>query len=204
MLCYILTDMSNLPNINRRAMSKNDHEPKRPSDKKESELFRRATRDVKPLRHDKHHFPAPKKKPIPQKIFEPIPVRAVWEDHEADPDWSSADDSIYFAKSGIQHKIIRRLKRGNIPIEEMIDLHQQTVDEVMVSVTQFINDCTTQRKRWVCIVHGKGHFSVDQKPVLKNFLNQWLRKNPAVLAFHSAQPQHGGTGALYVLLKREH
>jgi DNA-nicking Smr family endonuclease len=37
--------------------------------------------------------------------------------------------------------------------------------------------------------------------VLKNGVNQWLRRWDSIVAFCSAQPHHGGTGAAYVLLK---
>ena len=171
-------------------------------DNKESELFRKATRDVKPLHQDKHPL-THRKKHRPQKVIEPSPSKATWIAESYESDWLSPEDSIHFAKSGIQHKILQRLKRGNVPIEAKIDLHHQTTDEAMSSVTRFINDCIAQGKRWVCIIHGKGYLSANQKPILKNFLNHWLRKQPLVLAFHSAQPQHGGTGAIYVLLKRK-
>jgi DNA-nicking Smr family endonuclease len=32
-------------------------------------------------------------------------------------------------------------------------------------------------------------------------MNSWLRQHHTVLAFSSAPPRHGGTGALYVLLR---
>jgi DNA-nicking Smr family endonuclease len=51
-------------------------------------------------------------------------------------------------------------------------------------------------------VHGKGNGSWQKQPVLKNKLNQWLRQRDEVLAFCSARPCDGGTGAIYVLLKK--
>ena len=38
--------------------------------------------------------------------------------------------------------------------------------------------------------------------MLKGYVNHWLKELDAVQAFHSAQPQHGGTGAVYVLLRK--
>ena len=56
---------------------------------------------------------------------------------------------------------------------------------------------------WRCvrIIHGKGYRSPDNQPILKNSVNQWLRQHRDVLAFCSAKPADGGTGAVYVLLK---
>jgi len=52
------------------------------------------------------------------------------------------------------------------------------------------------------VVHGKGYSSPNNKPVIKAYVNRWLRESETVLAFHSAQKQDGGTGAVYVLLKK--
>ncbi|EXJ09223.1 Smr domain protein [Nitrincola nitratireducens] len=38
--------------------------------------------------------------------------------------------------------------------------------------------------------------------MIKSCVNDWLQQIPQVLAFTSAQPKDGGTGAVYVLLKR--
>jgi DNA-nicking Smr family endonuclease len=38
--------------------------------------------------------------------------------------------------------------------------------------------------------------------VLKQKVNDWLRQKNEVLAFCSARPNDGGSGAVYVLLKR--
>lgn len=115
-------------------------------------------------------------------------------------DWRKAEDSLHFARTGLQHKVLKRLKRGQITIEDTLDLHRKTTEEAREITRRFIDHCVQMGKRCVCIIHGKGRFS--DKPILKNFMNQWLRQHPMVLAFYSAQPRHGGTGALYVLLKR--
>jgi DNA-nicking Smr family endonuclease len=54
----------------------------------------------------------------------------------------------------------------------------------------------------VRIIHGKGLSSAGKLPVLKGKVDAWLRQMDAVLAFCSARRNDGGTGALYVLLKR--
>jgi DNA-nicking Smr family endonuclease len=57
-------------------------------------------------------------------------------------------------------------------------------------------------KRCVRIIHGKGKSSEGKLPVLKGKVNSWLRQRDEVIAFCSARPSDGGTGAVYVLLKR--
>jgi DNA-nicking Smr family endonuclease len=53
----------------------------------------------------------------------------------------------------------------------------------------------------VRIVHGKGWRSGPGGPVLKGLTDHLLRRRADVLAFASARPADGGTGAVLVLLK---
>ena len=167
----------------------------------EAALFRNNVGEIKPLKQDKYCFP-PKKK----ALFSSSPKTAspdfYYQTYLNLKDWLDAQDSVHFAKSGLQYKLIQRLKQGHVPIEATIDLHRQTIDKAVKNVSRFINDCTIDNKRWILIIHGKGNFSVERKPVLKNFLNQWLRNQSDILAFHSAPSHYGGTGALIILLKK--
>jgi DNA-nicking Smr family endonuclease len=173
--------------------------------KEDAELFRQTIGEIKPLRHNKQHPKSPTKE---KRISAIAPKRKAltgaesWLTYLAPEDWLDPEDSLHFAKTGVQHKIIQQLKRGQIPLEARLDLHRQTLNEAMTTVTNFIDICVKQGKRCVCIIHGKGRISANAKPVLKNFLNQFLRQHTQVLAFQSTIPKHGGTGAVYVLLKR--
>ncbi len=122
-------------------------------------------------------------------------------DYLAPDDWLSAEDYIHFARDGIQHRTLSKLKKGQMPIEARLDLHRLTGDEAVAESTHFIEQCLEQQLRTVLIVHGKGQFSAGKGPVLKNLLNIWLREQAHVLAFSSSRPKDGGTGAVYVLLK---
>lgn len=173
---------------------------KKSIDSEEIDLFCKSVKEVQPLKHDKHWL-RPKKKTSISLSQKKIAPASSWQTYLDSNDWLDAEDPIHFAKIGLQHKLIHRLKRGHVPIEANIDLHRQTIDESVRTITHFINDCLAKNKRWMCIIHGKGHLSND-KPILKNFLNNWLRDNPNILAFHSAPPHQGGTGALIVLLKQ--
>ena len=54
----------------------------------------------------------------------------------------------------------------------------------------------------VLIIHGKGSRNSSNAPILKNAVNEQLRRLDAVLAFCSALSEDGGVGALYVMLKK--
>lgn len=178
---------------------------KRSISSEDKALFRDAIKGIKPLKQDKHKTLGKSSEPshvARRKAASQHPRSPeIWIEKTDPGDWLSAEDTLHFARSGLQHKLIQRLRRGQIQLEAHIDLHRQTVDEAAETVSEFIDNCVHAGKRWVCIIHGKGRFSKEGRPVLKNFLNQWLRQQPHVLAFHSAKPKHGGTGAIYVLLK---
>ena len=114
-----------------------------------------------------------------------------------------SDDVLSFVRGGIQHKLMTKLKKGLIPFEFKIDLHGATVSQAGQELQSAINRAYAQNIRCVLVVHGRGKGSFDNKPALKTHVNYWLRDSAKVLAFHSAQPQHGGVGAMYVLLKRQ-
>jgi len=112
-----------------------------------------------------------------------------------------AGDLLFYARPGLQRKTIKRLKRGQIRPEATLDMHGMSVDEARDCLIEFIDDCRRHRLRSAIIIHGKGFRSSGARPVLKSMVNNWLRQHDAIMAFSSAQPADGGSGALYVLLK---
>ena len=110
-------------------------------------------------------------------------------------------DILSFSRSGLQHKVLKKLRQGKQPIEQGLDLHGLTVEQARVELIEFLDECLASGLRHVIIVHGKG-FRSKGKPVIKPMVNRWLRAADEVLAFHSAQPKDGGSGSVYVLLKK--
>ena len=110
-------------------------------------------------------------------------------------------DILNFSRSGMQHKALKLLRQGKNPIEHTLDLHGLTVDQARSTLFAFLRECEAEGVRYVVIIHGKGYRSKN-KPVIKPMLNHWLRSVENVLAFHSAQPVNGGTGAVYAILKK--
>ncbi len=105
---------------------------------------------------------------------------------------------IEFFRSGLQQKMMRKMRTGQYEIQAKLDLHGMIVIEAREALSQFILDCQRRGIRQVLIIHGKGR--ANQVPILKNKLNHWLRQTSDILAFSSAKSKEGGTGALYVLL----
>ena len=110
-------------------------------------------------------------------------------------------EELHFRGAGIQDSVFRKLRRGAYRTSAELDLHGMRVNEAKHAVRDFLVDCRAQDFRCVRIVHGKGLGSDQRGPVLKQSVDAWLRRRQEVLAFCSAQPRHGGTGAVYVLLR---
>ncbi|BES71895.1 DNA endonuclease SmrA [Marinobacter nanhaiticus D15-8W] len=113
-----------------------------------------------------------------------------------------ANDVLAYQRPGIQHGVYRKLRLGQYQIEARLDLHRMTVEEARREVFGFVNDCVTYGVRSVLILHGKGERNADGVALLKSYLAKWLPELDAVMAFHSAQKHHGGTGAVYVMLRK--
>jgi len=100
---------------------------------------------------------------------------------------------------------LRRLKAGDFAVADHLDLHGLRREPARDAVEQFIARSRAAGKRCVLIVHGKGLNSKDHIPVLKLHLQGWLSRGRIgrnILAFSTARPHDGGTGAVYVLLRR--
>jgi DNA-nicking Smr family endonuclease len=108
---------------------------------------------------------------------------------------------IEFKRDGVQIGVYRNLRLGKYPIDARLDLHHMTIDQARQAVFQFVKDCMTHDIRCALITHGKGE-GRDQPAQLKSCVAHWLPQFQEVLAFHSAQKQHGWVGATYVLLRK--
>jgi DNA-nicking Smr family endonuclease len=111
------------------------------------------------------------------------------------------DDSLSFMAPGLQHGVLKKLRKGQFGLDAEIDLHGLTSNDAKQQLLHFLHDCIKDGCRCVHIIHGKGYRSADNHPVLKNNLNLWLRQHQSVQAFCSAPPKDGGTGAVFVLLQ---
>ena len=109
-----------------------------------------------------------------------------------------------FKRPGIQNGVYRKLRLGHYDIEARLDLHRFTVAEARTEIWSFFKEARRLGLRTLLITHGKGFGNKEKSGsgVLKGFVNRWLRDVEDVQAFHSAQPQHGGTGSVYVLLRK--
>ncbi|HTT03987.1 MAG TPA: Smr/MutS family protein [Steroidobacteraceae bacterium] len=111
-------------------------------------------------------------------------------------------DELAFRRNGVSELVLRRLRRGRYRIDGELDLHGCTLAQALPQLQAFLDDARSRGFMCVRIIHGKGLRSGNRGPVLKNWVNAQLRASEAVLAFASARPPAGGTGATLVLLAR--
>ncbi|MEX2961953.1 DNA endonuclease SmrA [Microbulbifer sp. TYP-18] len=110
-------------------------------------------------------------------------------------------DPIEFKRDGVQNGVYRNLRLGRYRVDARLDLHRHTVEMARRALFEFVRDCVEADVRCALITHGKGA-GRKQPALLKSCVNSWLPQLAEVLAFHSAQKQHGGMGATYVLLRK--
>jgi DNA-nicking Smr family endonuclease len=167
----------------------------------DTEAFQAAMTGVRPLKLTKTILSPIVKSPSRAKpVIHDAPLELAFSDHEYLAPVDSLDE-LHYACSGVQHKMLRKLRGGQYNVEAILDLHGQTIDTARLSLSEFLLDCQRLGYRHILIVHGKGRGT--NKPILKNKLNHWLRDTNLVLAFSSATPNNGSSGALYVLLRRK-
>lgn len=165
------------------------------ADDDEAKLFRDAVHGARPLgTSPRAPTVAPTRKwPRPRSrralLVESAAVAA---DELADP--------MTFRRPGIPEATMRRLRRGQVPVEAEIDLHGLSAAQGEHALRGFLEHALGARLRCVRVVHGKGLRSGERGPVLRDMALALLRRTGQVQAFVAASPFEGGQGAVRVLL----
>ena len=186
-------------------------QPDVPEEPNETDCFLEAMSGVTPLPKDgkraAHRQGVPKRPshPAPDAEKEALAHLRGLVKGTIDMDIAFSDEYIEGSVKGFGRKLMRRLKRGEFPVQDYIDLHGLTKQAAEEAVKDFLLRSHKHGLRCVLIVHGRGLNSPDSFPVLKEGLPGWLGRGSVrkiVLAFATARPYDGGTGAIYVLLRK--
>lgn len=171
----------------------------------EKSIFLQELEGVKPLKQTRSSH----KKIIAETPGQIVRRSLAVEHHESvDPLMSAgiqnlkSSDILEFRREGVQHGVYKKLRQGHYEVDACLDLHRMFVEEARKEVFGFISECQHFDLRVVMILHGKGDRNPDNIATLKSHLAIWLPQMEEVLAFHSALKRHGGTGAVYVMLKK--
>ncbi len=117
--------------------------------------------------------------------------------------------------AGLDRRNAQRLRRGQMPIDARLDLHGMTREAAHGALIGFIRGGAERGHRCVLVITGKGAprggDDADFMPnrsagILRAEVPRWLSEanvKPQVIAWTPAIARHGGSGALYVLLRRK-
>jgi len=108
--------------------------------------------------------------------------------------------------AGLDRKTAQRLKRGKLAIDDDIDLHGHTQTAAHRALERFLHQCFVDGKRTVLVITGKGDQFAGKPGVLKDAVPRWFNEMPMrqwVAGFSYAAPKDGGSGALYVRIRRK-
>ncbi len=182
----------------------------------EAALFREAVKSVRPLK-DKSRIDLSQHRPDPQ-FFQPHTGQTGQAGHaESDaqaahhhlPDSPATEEivdpheSLFYIRDHLPLTTVRKFRKGELCSDFEVDLHGLKVEQARQELSSCIHEAISRNLRCFRVIHGKGRGSADQIPILKSKVNHWLRQRPEVLAFCSARQRDGGTGAVYVLLKKQ-
>jgi DNA-nicking Smr family endonuclease len=166
----------------------------------EARLFEAAMREVEPLtgrRDEALDKTAAKKAP---KVIRPA---------AAPPTPPSRRTAMPELRRGIpadlDARTMERLRRGRLRPEARLDMHGMTQDEAHQALTGFIAASRNAGRRCVILITGRGRAKLGGG-ILREQTPRWLNLHPTrgnILGFAEAQPKDGGSGALYVLLRKK-
>lgn len=177
-------------------MKRSLKDQKNNAESEDAALFRAAIGEVNPLPDQNRIKPQkPPGKPFPRTSATPPAIPDTLSDFAAE----NAPEE--FLKNGLSRMTLRKLRRGNWPVKDKLDLHGNNSDAARKLLQEFLYGSIQRESRCVLVIHGKGLNSRGGEAVLRQLTRHWLTQHPHVLAFCNAAPEEGGSGATLVLLK---
>ena len=170
---------------------------------RERHLFRLTVGEVVPVGENGRVLlrePPPDPIPRQRELDEQAALQEAWSDEMDVERLLETDENLSFKRRHIGPDVLRRLRRGQWAIQAQVDLHGLRRDEAREALQGFLRLARRQGHRCVRVVHGKGLGSPGKAPVLKSKVRAWLIQSQSVLAFVQAPANHGGHGAVLVLL----
>lgn len=120
---------------------------------------------------------------------------------------------------GLDRRTTQRLTRGQVEIDDRLDLHGTGVEMARVRLLGFLRTAQSTGLRTVLVItgkgdspfsrhtlHGAGHFHAPERAGrLRRLVTEWFHEpefRQVVAGFQPAHPKHGGGGAYYVRVRR--
>ena len=194
-------------------------------DDDDARLWESVTRSVKPLARkgrlpevDAPTPPAPEKQPAKappdakensataRERVDISGLRIGAQERRPAPAAPRSADLGYGDAPGVDKRTATRFRRGLMPIDARLDLHGHTQNSGRTALAGFLRAHRAAGRRCVLVVTGKGLKDDWSVGALRQALPGWLNApdlRRLILAYCHAQPHHGGSGAVYILLRRE-
>lgn len=114
----------------------------------------------------------------------------------------------------VERRLIQKLVRGLEPTAERIDLHGLTQHDALPALRGFLALAQARGAKVAIVITGKGKrhapgtadwLDPSERGVLRRVVPHWLSSpefRPLVIGFEEAHLAHGGSGALYVRIRR--
>jgi len=165
-------------------------------------LFRDSVTGTRPLKQtsERHYFKPENRQPVINRNTNTKVEQLDLQPPSTELQYVSTGDGLVFLRPGLQKKYLRKLRRGQYPIEDRLDLHGLNQQQAEAILLEFLEHARQQAFNCLIIIHGKGLRSNPARPALKILCDHFLRRHPAVMAFVTARATDGGSGAVYVLI----
>ena len=170
---------------------------KKTSDK---DLFNKAMQGVKHLREDDKVYHRTETKLTAKSLPKPeffVPLADCMYETKI-----NQDTILSYMDPGVQNKVVQRLRNGKFTIEGSLDLHGVNLEQARSELYAFLLNSYNKNKRCILLIHGQGGKYEGYKPVIKSHVSYWLSQLDFVMGFYTALPKDGGSGSLYILLRR--
>lgn len=138
-----------------------------------------------------------KKSPTLSSITPRFPLSDGYDDMRSS---IQSEENVYYLadKNNLPANMLKKVEQGEYPLETKLDLHGDTLESARYKLCERLQKAYDAQQRCILIIHGKG-----RQAKMKNYVVHWLKQIPLVLFFCSAQPKDGGSGSLYVMIKRQ-
>jgi DNA-nicking Smr family endonuclease len=172
----------------------------------DAQIWQKITSSVTPLKRRRPPVPAADKAtaPLPAKTGGTPASRVT-----ARAPISVSPPPVDLAKGGIpglDKRAVRSLRRGTVAIDGRLDLHGLTQPVAHQRLGNFLARAQDNGFKMVLVITGKGLKLDGSVGVLREAVPRWLNEAPnrsRVLGFTHAAQNDGGTGALYVRLRKK-
>ena len=183
--------------------------------REEIELWRLVTQTVAPMAGATDRVPEPAPEPLtPQPSGKKPPEKMLGFKAPFLPGYTPPPQ--HPAKgltplSTLERRLRQRLSRGSAQVDAVMDLHGLRQDQAHSALRNFLFNAQASGAKLVLVITGKGGRSPElssyhsETGVLRRSAPQWLRSpelRGIVMGFEEAAHHHGGSGALYVRIRR--